>query len=64
MELRDWMHFNRVTCVQVAEAIELSPVYIRMIKAGRYIPSKKVARKIESYTQGLVTVKDIRGTDG
>lgn len=60
MELRDYMHFNRITIEQMAKQLAVHPMYLSSIKNKKRKPSEDLAEKIEILTGGEVTVKEIR----
>jgi len=44
---------------RLCEYLEISQGYMSKITSGRYIPSMKICKKIELYTDGKVSVEDI-----
>ena len=59
MNLRDYLHFERIKLKSFAESIEMSIAHISGYINGRNRLSKKVARSIEKSTEGKVTAKEI-----
>ncbi len=59
MKLRDYLHFNRITATDFAKQLGVHPNYLRLVANGRE-PSKDLAIKIEIFTDGEVTVKDLK----
>ncbi len=59
MNLRDYLHFERIKLKTFAESIDMSITHISGYINGRLRVSKKVARNIEKITQGKVTAKEI-----
>ncbi len=63
MNLRDYMHYNKITNQKLSELIGYSVSYIDQIKHKRVKPSKRLAKIIEDKTNGQVTVKELRGEE-
>lgn len=61
MNLRDYLHFNAISCAKLARDLKITGNYVRMIRLGRAKPSLELAERIELLTGGEVTVKDLRG---
>jgi len=59
MELRDYLHFNRMSITAFAEIVDVSSDYMRSINKGRLVPSRKLIKVIERATQGKVTAADL-----
>lgn len=59
MNLRDYLHFERIKIKHFSDALELSSSHIRNYIHGRNRLSRKVARAIERITNGKVTAKQI-----
>ena len=59
MNLRDYLHFERISTKSFAESLELTPMHLYAYLSGRIRVSKKVARAIEKKTQGKVTAEEI-----
>lgn len=59
MNLRDYLHFERIKLKDFAESIDMSVTHISGYINGRLRVSKKVARNIEKATEGKVTAKQI-----
>jgi DNA-binding transcriptional regulator YdaS (Cro superfamily) len=59
MNLRDYLHFQRITIKAFSESIEMSTTHITGYINGRLRLSQKVARAIERVTDGKVTAKQI-----
>lgn len=60
MELRDWLFYKRKTQRELAKELNVTESYISMIKQKRSIPSIGLAKRIEKYTKGDVTVDELR----
>lgn len=58
MELRDYLHQQRITRKAFAESIDYNPSSIRNVLRGQK-PGKKLATAIERATGGLVTIDDV-----
>lgn len=54
MNLRDYLHFKKITVRAFAQMTDMAPIYISQIKNGKNIPSAKLARRIEAITNGEV----------
>lgn len=63
MKLREFLDHYRIHPLEFALRCEISPASIYAYLSGRTIPRQKIAEKIESVTQGHVTVKELRGED-
>jgi DNA-binding transcriptional regulator YdaS (Cro superfamily) len=61
MQLRDYMHHNRINAKQLADQVGVSHSYMRALKNSAHYPSERLAKKIEIVTGGLVTIEDLRG---
>lgn len=61
MELRDYMHYNKITCEIMSKQLGIHCVYLNAIKNKKRKPSLELAEKIEILTGGEVTVKELRG---
>lgn len=60
MKLKLWLlEQERGAHRRLYEHLEISQGYMSKITGGRYIPSLKICKKIEAYTDGEVTVEDI-----
>lgn len=59
MNLRDYLHFERITLKSFCDSIEMSPTHLGGYINGRLRVSKKVARAIERATNGKVTAKQV-----
>jgi len=60
MTLRDYMHFNKISCTQLAKVLGIHHVYLSAIKNGKRKPGYELAMKIEVLTGGQVTLKELR----
>mgnify|MGYP003463020096 CR=1 FL=1 len=60
MILRDYMHFNRLSCKELAKVLDIHPVYLSAIKNGKRKPGYELSLKIYIFTGGNVDVKDLR----
>lgn len=63
MNLRDYLHFNRVKCKTMAIELGVSYAYLRLIKDSGVKPSEKLAKEIEIFTGGQVSVEELRGKE-
>ena len=61
MQLRDYMHFNKVTCHAMAEKLGINAVYLNAIKNLKRRPGYELAMKIEKLTGKQVTITELRG---
>ncbi len=59
MNLRDYLHFERISTKSFAESLDLTPMHLYAYLNGRIRVSKKVARAIEKKTNGKVTAEEI-----
>lgn len=60
MELRDWLHKNRIYTSKFADMIGISRQYMMNIKNKKYSPSLELALNISHATNGEVSVDEIR----
>lgn len=60
MDMLDYIKTHKSTLPEIAEAACTKVVYLRQIARGHRKPSHKLARAIESATNGVVTVYDLR----
>ena len=60
MELRDYLHQQRIKIAQMARDINVSRVYLNQITLKIILPSVKLAKVIELYTGGSVTAEELR----
>lgn len=60
MNLRDYLHFNRMTASSLAKKLNISPNHLRSICRGDLRCGFELATKIEIITGGHVTVKELR----
>lgn len=58
MNLREYIKENKVTQARLADMLEVSVSYARMLLFYEKSPSKKLAVKIESVTEGHVTKEE------
>lgn len=59
MNLRDYLHFNRITVTEFAKTVDYSRGHLASIVNGKLKPSKKLARQIEKATNGQVTIEEL-----
>lgn len=59
MNLRDYMHFNKVTLREMAKLLKIAPNYLGAISRGERTPSYRLAEMIEIKLNGEVTIKEI-----
>lgn len=57
MNLKVYLASIDMTVKDFAELIETAPNYVSRIARGHILPSKKLARRIEKFTDGVVKVK-------
>lgn len=58
MNLNEFIFYKELTQKQIAEMLDIQPSYIRRILGGLK-PSRKVTRKLEIISNGLVTAETI-----
>lgn len=61
MTIREYLFNNRITAAQMARDLGIHPNYFRIINRGHFRPGYELATKIEIYTGGQVTLKELRG---
>jgi len=59
MDLRDYLHYNKLTLKEFAEKLGITPNYLGAIKRGEEIPSKQLVKMIALVTNGEVTLNEI-----
>lgn len=59
MKLKDFFDMYGITVSGAARKIEVSPHHLREIFYGRSKASKRLAKDISQYTQGLVSIEEI-----
>lgn len=59
MELKQWMKRDRWTSVALAKEIGVSNSTIGNVRSKTYKPSLLLAKAIESFTEGHVSLKDL-----
>jgi len=60
MTIREYLFKNRMTAAQMARDLGLHPNYFRLINRGVAKPGYELATKIELYTGGEITLKELR----
>jgi len=63
MKLSEWQKNKRKTDIEIAGIVGVHRSYICHIKAGRRIPSPRVALAIEQATGGKVTKEELLWPD-
>lgn len=58
MKLKDYLKKNGIKQTWMAEQIDYSATHLTNIINGRFLPSAKLLRKIETFTNGQVTALD------
>lgn len=61
MNLRDYLHTERIKGAALARLLDIHPVYLYALKNGRMQPGYKLAKRIEMVTGGKVTIDDLMG---
>lgn len=59
MNLRDYLHFERIATKHFAQELDISPTHLYAYLSGRIRISKKLARAIEKKTNGKVTAEEV-----
>jgi len=59
MKLRDYLHFEEIKLSTLAKAVDYSAPHIRRYITRQNRLSVKIARRIEQFTEGKVTVEEI-----
>lgn len=59
MNLRDYLHFERIKLKDFAQSLDLSLGHLSAYVNGRLRVSKKVARAIEKVTKGKVKIEEV-----
>lgn len=54
MELRDYLHVNRLTVKEMADRLRYTRTHLSMIVNGKAFPSPRLAEDIEKFTEGKV----------
>ncbi|HEY9160001.1 MAG TPA: hypothetical protein VIS94_02800 [Desulfomonilia bacterium] len=55
MTLKTWLQINSINQKTVADELKISRSYFCQIAAGKRIPTKDIALRIEGYTNGKVS---------
>lgn len=63
MMLKEWFEKHKVKQVALAKALGYHQQHISQITRGLRRPSKRLAREIEAFTNGEVTIDDLRAID-
>lgn len=63
MKLKDYLEKYRISVTEFAYRVNLSATTIWHYMSERRRPYQETAERIEKETDGLVTVKELRGTD-
>lgn len=58
MRFEEWIWINMLKKSRIAEHLEISPSYLRMILKGERKPGKELMEKINEFTKGKVKTKD------
>lgn len=59
MKLKDWMEANKMTGVELAKLLDVSPAYVSSVLAGKKEFSPSIARDIKRITLGRVDFVDL-----
>ncbi len=59
MELRDFLHFERMTIKELSKKIGCTAIYLGNVVNGKMIPGRELAMKIEEETKGKVTAVEV-----
>lgn len=60
MTIREYLFNSRITAAKMARDLGVHPNYFRMINRELVQPGYELATKIELYTGGQVTLKELR----
>lgn len=60
MTIREYLFNNRITAAKMARDLGVHPNYFRLVNRELAQPGYELATKIELYTGGQVTVKELR----
>ena len=63
MKLRDYLNSKETSISELAKQLDYERAHISRVVNGIQKPSPKLARAIEKYTEGKVTVKDLLHSD-
>ena len=61
MKLIDFMTHHKISPISMAHFVETTPTTIYAIMKHGQKPRQKIAERIEKFTLGVVTVKELRG---
>ena len=61
MKLIDFMTHHKISPISMAHFVETTPTTIYAIMKQGQKPRQKIAERIEKFTLGVVTVKELRG---
>lgn len=62
MDLENYLRIRRITARECGKAIDVCINSVRNYVHGRTIPNAVIARRIEQWTRGAVTIKDMEET--
>ncbi len=60
MTIREYLFNQRMPAAKMARELGVNPNYFRLINRGLARPGYELATKIELYTGGQVTLKELR----
>lgn len=59
MDLKDYMQITGMNITQLSRAWKMSRISIRLYLNKKRRPHKRIVEKIDDFTKGLVTEKDL-----
>lgn len=60
MTIREYLFQNRIPAAKMARDLGVHPNYLRILSREGHRPGYELAMKIELYTGGAVTIKELR----
>jgi transcriptional regulator with XRE-family HTH domain len=64
MNLKEYLYLKKVTIKDLSELLDYSRPHLSGVVNGKLKPSRKLARAIQKYTNGEVTMEEIFKTYG
>lgn len=61
MELKEYLYRKKITIVKFSELMDLSRTHSSLIVNKKRFPGKKLAKKISAFTEGFVSIEELKG---
>jgi transcriptional regulator with XRE-family HTH domain len=63
MDLKEYLYRKKISIVEFSKLMDLSRTHISLIVNKKRIPGKKLAKKISTFTEGFVSVEELKGIE-